>query len=381
MKLFSILFLTAFIGICSWSQGDNVDPVKDLAIEITKLKEAIKQMQENELQTDRSKYQKNYQLIVNGIEIIKEMHQGTLEITGARSQNILYKKLIDINNPSSDALGFQLIDVMDKILEENINLLPLVDKEKKRLRGQVSNLFDGLKKTFPPLQIMSSAFSLISGFSSYMPKIEKLGRKTDSLIVDVTNPISKEIIQKINTQLQPYIIFYTELNRTNSAFETALYQHEIQYRDFIEELTALKDNMDKKLNLNESIGGQINDIFDLANSSSIDFNYKQKLENETVKDLVGTCINVFDLVDRYKKFTNDFIIIQDDFYRNNLLILDKIAKNLPYKDIAKIDQLIADLNLLKNGSPVDSRGGFDASYKQRLKSIVAKLYSINKLRM
>ena len=381
MKRFSILFLAILISIYSWSQGDNGESTKDLAVEISKLKEAIKQMQENETQSDKAKYQKDYQLIVNGIEMIKEMYQGVLEITGARSQNILYKKLIDINNPASDALGFQLMDVMDKAIGDNVSLLPIADNEKKRLRGQVSNLVEGLKKTFPPLQIMTSAISLISGFNTYAPRIEKLSKKTDSLIVDVTSPISKEVMQRINNQLQPYVIFYSELNRTNGAFETALYQHEIQYRDFIDELTTLKNDVEKKISLNESIGGQINDLFDLVNSSSVDFNYKQKLENDSIKELIASCINVFDLVDRYKKFTNDFIIIQDDFYKNNLMILDKIAKNLPYKDVTKIDQMVTDLNQLKNGNAADKSGAFDASYKQRLKSILAKLYSINKLRL
>jgi len=381
MKRFSILLIAVLSSFFSRSQGDNAEPVKDVSAEIVKLKEAIKQMQENELQSDKAKYQKNYQLIVNGIEIIKEIHQGTVEISTARSQNILYKKLIDVNNPSSDILGFQLFDVINKTMEDNINLLPLADHEKNRLKNSVSGLFEGLKRTFPPLQIISSTFSVFSSFNIFKPRIEKLSKKADSLVIDVTNPITKEVLIKINTQLQPYIDFYTELNITNAIFENALYQHGVQYRDFIEEVNVLKETIEKKINLNEPIGDQINGFFDLANSSRQDFNYKEKTDNENIKDLVGNCISIYDMVDRYKKFSNDFTIIQDDFYKNNIELLKQKAKNLPYKDNAKIDQLLTDMDHLKNGNAAENLTGFDASYKLRMKSILAKVYIMNKLRM
>ena len=345
------------------------------------MKDVIKQLQDNELQSDKTKYQKNHLLIVNGIEIIKEINQGTIEIASARSQNILYKKLIDINNPTSEVLGFQLMDVITKILDENISVLPILTQEKSRLKGMLGNLFEGLKRTFPPLQIITSAFSSISSFTTFQPRIEKLSRKADSIVMDITNPITAPIIKKMNEQLIPYIDFYTELNRTNSVFENALYQHGVQYRDYVEEVKNLKETIEKKVNLNESIGNQINDIFNISNSSMPDFNYKVKLNNDTIKELVGNCISIYDLVDRYKKFSNDFLTIQDDFYKNNIAILANKAKKLPYKDDGKIDQLITDMNYLKNGNPAENITGFDVSNKMRLKSILAKVYIINKLRM
>ena len=388
MKRISIFLFSACICVSSIAQSLSLTNTQessvntpDLAAEVARLKEMVKQLQENELQTDKTKYQKNYQLIVNGLETVKEMIQGTMEISGARSQNMLYKKLIDINNPSSDVLGFQLMDVINKTLEDNINtIMNLADGEKKRLKGQLSGLFEGLKRTFPPLQIITSCFSAISSFSTYKTRVEKLSKKVDSIVVDVTNPISQEVIGKMSGHLQPYIPFYNDLNRINSIFENALYQHEVEYRDFTEELSLLKESIEKKINLGGSVSEQIIDLFDLTNSSAPDFNFKSKLENETVKDLLGYCVSVFDMVGRYKKFTNDFISIQDDFYRSNLNMLNTKAKNLPYKDPSKIDQLIADLNLLKNGNPATSTAGFDASYKLRLKGILSKLYAVNKLK-
>jgi hypothetical protein len=380
--IFLVVLLPAFL--CSSAQlsfSVSTEPVQNLGQEVAKLKEMIRQLQENELQSDKSRYQKNYQLIVNGIEIIKEMHQGTLEISGARSQNIFYKKLLDINNPNSEVLGFQLLEVINKTTEDNINLLPITEKDKRRLRGQVTNVFDGLRRVFPPLQIISSVFSVFSGFNTYQARLERLNRKADSLIVDVSNPISAGVIQKINQQLQPYITFYAELDRTNNMFENALYQHEVEYRDYLEEINNLKLQIEKKINWNETIGDQVSDIFDLGNSSRQDFNYRDKLESDTIRDLVSNCITVYEMVDRYKNFTNDFIIIQDDFYKKNLSMLERNARNLPYKDNGKIDQLIDELRQLKNGNSSENRLGFDASYKLRLKSILTKLHAINKFRV
>ncbi|HEX7845831.1 MAG TPA: hypothetical protein VF476_08545 [Chitinophagaceae bacterium] len=386
MKKIMSLFAVIAIAVCACAQDYLVsqEPVnnKDLSTEITKLKEMVRQLQENELQSDKIKYQKNYQLIINGLETIKEMQQGIMEITGARSQNILYKKLIDINNPTSEVLGFQLIDVINKTLEENINAITsLAEGDKKRLKGQTSGLFEGLKRAFPPLQIITGAFSAISSFTTYKTRVEKIGRKADSIIVDVTNPITQEVIGRMSGNLQPYIVFYNELNKVNAVFENALYQHEVEYKDFIEEVSLLRQAIEKRINLGESVSSQVVELFDLTNSSAQDFNYKSKLENEPIRELVGNCVNVFELVDRYKKFTNDFVTIQDDFYRSNLELLSKKAKYLPYKDVAKIDQLITDLDLLKNGNNATNTAGFDASYKLRLKGLLSKLYAVNKLRM
>jgi len=383
MKKISFCLLYILLLFNGYTQTETAEsPVSTTAIvaEIAHLKELVKELQESQLQSEKLKYQKNYQVIINGIEILKEMQQGVLEISGARSQNMLYKKLIDINNPTSETLGFQLQDVVMKSIEDNISILPLLEPEKRRLKDQLSNFMEGVKRTFPPIQLVTGIFSSLTSFNSYKARIAKVNRKADSVLVDVIKPINKEFLTRVSNQLQPYLSFYSELDKVNSSFENALYQHEIEYRDYMEEVQYLNDQIAGKINLNNSISGQIIALFDLTNSSSPDFDFKAISDQEQVKELVGYCANIFEMVERYKKFTNDFIIIQDDFYRKNLSILETTAKNLPVKDVAKIDQLIEDLNLLKNGNPATNTQGFDTSYKQRLKSILMKLYTINKIR-
>jgi hypothetical protein len=375
-----MIILLVLSGLQSSAQGSNEINTNNLVDEVARLKEVIKGLQENEIQSEKVKYIRSYQLVLYGIEIIKEIKQGTIEISSARSQNILYKKIIDVNNPSSDALGFQLMDVIDKSLEDNINALPLVDGEKKRLKGQVSGLVEGIKRTFPPLQIISSAVSMISSFTTYKTRMEKLDRKTDSLIVEATYPITKEIISKINLQMAPYIDFYNQLNKINSTYENALYNHVIEYKDFIDEVSTLQTTLEGSLDMNESIGEQINNVFDLANSSRQDFDYKKVNENEKIRNLAGNCLSVFDLVDRYKKFTGDFISIQDGFYRDYLALLEEKAKKLPIKDDDRIGKLITDLNNIKQGNPAENVMGFDETYKSKLKSIATKVVALNRTR-
>lgn len=372
--------LVMLSALQSGAQGNSEISTGNLADEVARLKEVIKGLQENEIQSEKIKYMRNYQLVLYGIEIIKEIKQGTVEISSARSQNILYKKIIDVNNPSSDALGFQLMDVIDKTLEDNINALPLLDHEKKRLKGQVSGLVEGIKRTFPPLQIISSAVSMISGFTTYKTRMEKLDRKTDSIIVDATYPITKEIISKINLQMAPYIDFYNQLNKINSTYENALYSHVIEYKDFIEEVTNIQTVLEGSLNINESIGDQINTVFDLANSSRQDFDYRKVNDNEKIRNLAGNCLTVFDLVERYKKFTGDFIAIQDGFYKDYISLLQERAKKLPMKDDDRIAKLIADLNNIKQGNAAENIVGFDEAYKSKLKSITTKVVALNRTR-
>lgn len=376
-----IILLPVLLCFSGWSQFSNENIAgNSLADEVARLKEIIKGLQENELQSEKTKYLRNYQLVLYGIEIIKEIKQATIEISGARNQNILYKKILDINNPSSDALGFQLMDVIDKTLEDNINALPLVSGEKKRLKGQVSGLVEGVKRTFPPLQIISSAVSMISSFTTYKTRMERLGRKTDSIVVEASYPITKEIISRINMQLAPYCDFYALLNKSNITYENALYNHVIEYKDFIEEVSNLQTVIEGSLNINESIGEQINLIFDLANSSRQDFEYKKINENEKIRNLAGNCLAVYNLVERYKKFTSDFIAIQDGFYKDYISLLEEKAKKLPIKDDDRIGRLINDLNNIKKGNTAENISGFDEAYKSKLKSITTKLIALNRTR-
>ena len=376
----SLIMLLMLSGLQGRPQGSSDINTNNLAEEVAKLKTQIKSLQENQVQSEKIKYMQSYQLVLYGIDIIKEIKQGTAEISNARSQNILYKKIIDINNPSSDALGFQLMDVIDKTVEDNINALPLVDTEKKRLKGQVSGLVEGLKRTFPPLQIISSVVGMISSFTTYKTRFEKLDRKTDSLVVEATYPITKEIISKINVQLAPYVDFYSQLNKVNGTYENALYNHIIQYKDFMDEVDNLQTTLGTTLDMNQSIGEQINNLFDLANSSREDFDYKRINENDKIKNVAGSCLSVFDLVDRYKKFTSDFVAIQDGFYNDYITLLSEKAKKLPIKDDDRITKLIADLNTMKNGNPAENAMGFDEVYKSKLKSITTKVVALNRTR-
>lgn len=381
-KLFFLVAACLSLNNCLLAQDNKTGDAGsgNLSQEIDQLKQVITELKNNELQSEKVKYQKNYQLVLYGIEIINEIKQGSMDVASARSQNILYKKLIDVNNPASEAAGFQLIDVIDKTLADNISLLPLAEKEKGRLRGQVSNFVEGVKRIFPPLQIITGVVSMVSAFTSYQPKIEKINKRTDSLIVEVTNPVTREILSKINNQLAPYIDFYQELNRVNASFENALYQHVIAYRDFMDEVNTLQESIREDINANQSVGEQINKLFDLENSSRLDFDFKKKNEDLAIRELAGTCINIYSLVDRYKKFISDFVAIQEDFYKNNIAILDQKARKLPFKDEAKINKLIDDLTTVRNGDPEENIAGFNESYKQKIKSITAKLVTLNRTR-
>ena len=221
---------------------------------------------------------------------------------------------------------------------------------------------------------------MISSFTTYKTRMERLDRKTDSIIVEASYPITKEIISKINLQMAPYIDFYNQLNKVNSTYENALYNHVIEYKDFIDEVANLQTMLEGALDMNESIGEQINNVFDLANSSRQDFDYKKINENDKIRNLAGNCLSVFDLVERYKKFTSDFIAIQDGFYRDYISLLEEKAKKLPIKDDDRIVKLITDLNNIKKGNPAENVIGFDETYKSKLKSITTKVVALNRTR-
>jgi hypothetical protein len=97
----------------------------------------------------------------------------------------------------------------------------------------------------------------------------------------------------------------------------------VQYKDYIETLYTIKQNIEKYIDLNNSIADQVNKIFEYDKHVTAGFNYKAVLATEQVKSLKIDAYSVFDLVEQYKKFTNDFVLIQNDFYLSNINILEK----------------------------------------------------------
>ncbi len=348
-----------------------------LTRDLLTLKETVSALKNKADESEKSKYLKKYQLILRGLDIIQELYSGTLQIQSARSQNIFYKKVLDMNNPSSDALGFQLLDVIVKSVEDNIATLPIPAQDKQRLTGSVSNLVDNLKTVFPPLNIISNILSMASSFSIFKPRMEK----KSELTVETVNPIGKDILAKIRNQLVPYIEFYSELDKINSKFQSALYQHVVQYKDYIENLYSLKQEIESSgIDFKVVLGDQINKIFEYEKMASGDFDFKIKNKDEKIKKLTINSYSVFDLVEQYKKFSNDFVLIQSDFYLSYIQVLEKKVSLLPIKDDAKIAQLMQDLNNTKNGNEAEGIVGFDVAYKQRISSIIAKLAKMNEIR-
>ena len=355
--------------------------VDTLSLELTKdlmtMKETVSALKNKEEESQKGKYLKSYQLILRGLDIIQELHSGTLQIQSARSQNIFYKKVMDMNNPASNALGFQLLDVIVKSIEDNIASLPIPPPDKERLTSSISNLVDNVKTIFPPLNILSNVLSMVSGFSFFRAKSEKKNETT----IESVNPIGKDVLGKIKNQLVPYIEFYSELDKINSKFQNALYQHIVQYKDYIENLYSIKQDIENSgIDFKVILADQLNNIFEYNKMSLADFDFISKNRDEKIKKLKINAYSVFDLVDQYKKFSNDFVLIQNDFFQSYIQVLEKKVMWLPIKDDTKISQLVQDLNNTKNGNETEGIMGFDVAYKQRLSSIIGKLGKMNELR-
>ncbi|GEM_PF-2393150 len=355
--------------------------VDTISVELTKdlmaLKETVNNLKIKDEETEKGRFLRNYQLILRGLDIIQELYAGTLQIQSARSQNIFYKLVLDMNNPSSNALGFQLLDVIIKSVEENITTLPIPEPDKQRLTGSIGNLVDNLKTTFPPLNIISNVLSMVSSFTIFKPRMEKKGEMS----IESVNPVGKEVLGKIKNVLVPYIEFYSELDKVNNRFQNAIYQHGVQHKDYIENLYALKQEIENSgIDFKVVLAAQVNKLFDYDKMGNKDFDFKIKNTDETIKKLIINAYSVFDLVVQFKKYTNDFVLIQNDFYQSYIQILEKKVMWLPVKDDSKIQMLLTDLNNTKSGNEAEGIVGFDVAYKQRLNNVILKLAKMNEIR-
>jgi hypothetical protein len=167
----------------------------------------------------------------------------------------------------------------------------------------------------------------------------------------------------------------------NSRFQNAIYQHGVQHKDYIENLYALKQEIENSgIDFKVVLAAQVNKLFDYDKLGNKDFDFKIKNTDETIKKLIINAYSVFDLVVQFKKYTNDFVLIQNDFYQSYIQILEKKVMWLPVKDDSKIQMLITDLNNTKSGNEAEGIVGFDVAYKQRLNNVILKLAKMNEIR-
>lgn len=384
MKLvFPLAFMLLIFSsnVFAQTQPDSIpNTLRDEVVRLTRIVDRLdRELQQNE----KTKYQDNYKL-AGTLDIVQKLNELVDDVLSNRGQAQAYNLIAQANNPTNTELGFSLVNVIEKTLDEVLSAEKIVDDQKRKIKSGIKNLLTGLGKAFPPISIITSVVSTLSSFQ--IPFIEKIktfigrkGKEVDSFAVKAVNPITDTILSRFATRIQPYLSFYSNLDKINNTFEDDLLLHELTYKDFISEVKSLIQYINQNIGINvekDDITASINQLFDYSSSNGRKFDYRAINTKPEIKKLKALYLNVSELIKTFNRFYSEYNTIVNKLFDNNIKEFEA-AKELPEKDIRKIESYINKINTLRNGDISKSQKGFNSQFKVKIQSLTNKITEIS----
>ncbi|MCG2612763.1 hypothetical protein LZZ85_00670 [Terrimonas sp. NA20] len=347
---------------------------------IDTLESTVKVLTSSTAQSTANDYSKSYRNSLLAIELLSSLHTTVGSIISDRNQAEASNLLNQVNNPTSDQLGFIFTDQVLTFAEQVISSANIVDEQKNKIRNTVKNIVDGLKTSFPPLNIVTSVISSFASFN--IPFIDKLKKKIkggDSLAIKAVSPITQNMLKQFSSAIMPYIEFYQNLNNSSLLFSSDLNFHKAKYEDYYPSIKALASRYQNELGIDiNGIIGSPKDVADkLFESNTAAKNaalYKVVLQKEEVKKLGDFTVQTAQLARDFKSFYNDYYRVLLKNFAENLTLLND-AKRLPGANSSTIDKLINQLALLRKGND-ENDPGFEVKFKRNLEIILSKISQI-----
>ncbi|HSW68390.1 MAG TPA: hypothetical protein VLH16_07405 [Bacteroidales bacterium] len=386
MKKFAIAFFLVLVFIGAKGQDTTMvitnERLRELDRDIQELKTFVRDQKTEHALTEKEEYQRNYHRLITMAELLIELRNSINLIENDKKQLSVFNTLNQANNPASSILGFKLTDVVMQSFEETINNKNLAPEQAFPMRNIVRNLIHGLGETFPPLQLVSSVISSVSSFThfSVAPPAPANNRRirfaSDIAIRSLTSTVDSSFIGTYTRKLQPYILFYMELNRINTRFEEDLAEFSFHYADMAQNLNNLISEFELNTTLNLSQGNithQVNSLMNFQNSGTERFRHR---DYNRMPQLIYTSTaleKVSEFVKTFNEYARQYAFLTNRNMENNLRQLAN-AKILPNSNAAEIDRLIAQIRLNHIGT--EAQPGFISRYNRNINSITTKLQQI-----
>ena len=386
MKLFlCLLFL--FPGMLIFAQTDStstasiqrdstIEKMRRLERQIQSLSQIIDSQQTESKKKAGDIYVANYNKMLHTAELVNELYDAVDLIERDKKEQITYNKINQANNPTSDILGFKLVDVINNTLDETIkeNNANIPEPEKKPIRNIISNLVLALGKTFPPLQLFTSVVSSISSFT--IPTLNadnpdgKVKRVSDVTANVHVNPVALDsaFISSFAGKMGPYITFYLNLNKINTNLEDELNVHSFNYGDMLNKIKQMRSDYEKNTGIDMSslanVSGSLNTLMNYSNSGgNASFRYEDYNNKKEVRYVTNQLPDLYDYVKDFNEYAKQYIYIVARNINNNKEQL-KLALQLPKSDSSRINALIQEINDKQNGPE-----GFLTKYNSKIDEI------------
>ncbi|MEL6732228.1 MAG: hypothetical protein AAFP83_13955, partial [Bacteroidota bacterium] len=214
-KLGRIIWFSLWIGSCALAQGQGKDEhgkrLNEHNKRLTHL-ERLQGLEEQKKDDDlvrRIRYE--YEILYN-LEVATQSLM--INLNTVKSYNLLAQ----VNNPTSDVLGFRFVDITISNIDDR---LVVPESERSRFRQLLNNVFNGFRTLGPAITGASptlSLFSTILGSVSNFFIVEKKGNKVTNL-----KPAFKaEEIEAFTEDMRPYISFYEHMYKHNTQLQNNL---------------------------------------------------------------------------------------------------------------------------------------------------------------
>ncbi|CAN5241284.1 hypothetical protein BH20BAC1_BH20BAC1_26910 [soil metagenome] len=387
MKL-TLILICILPGLCM-GQGSSVDSsyhqnndslMKVLQAKLDSVQVVVNNLSNNETQRNSAVYEKTYRNARTSIDVLEQLNSTVYSMLADRNDAEKYSIISQVNSPASNQLGFTFSDKVVSISDQVVNSSNILPDQRQRLKTSISTIVEGLKNSFPPLNIVTTVVSTLSSFSS--PSVDKLNKKMkegDNLAIKMFNPVSPQMLKNFADSIMPYIIFYQSLNDISIQFQNDLKNHKVKYSEYYPSISNLKSRYANELHINISgtsiaINDALDNLYERSAQTKNDAFYVKVISKPDIQKLNDFSSLAVSLAKDFKPFYDDYYRILIKHFDDNLAIL-KNAKKLSGSDSNKIDDLIKSLNNLRTGTDNNSPG-FELKFKKNLEKIIGNAFDI-----
>lgn len=341
----------------------------------------VNNLANSEIQKNSSVYDKTYRNARTAIDVLEQLNSTVYSMLADRNDAEKYSIISQMNSPASNQLGFSFAEKTLLTADHIINSAPIPTEHKQRLKGSISNIVEGLKNIFPPLNIITSVVSTFASFNApYIARLDKKIKEGDSLAIKVMNPVSQTMLKQFTDSIMPYLHFYQKLNDISLQFDNDLKNHKVKYSEYYNLISNLKNSYANELNINisassTSISDALDNLYEKSTSNRNNAFYTRVLTKREIQRLNDFSGQAVSLARDFRPFYDDYYRILIKHFDDNLAML-KNAKKLNGSNSDKIDELVKLLNVLRSGTDATSPG-FETKFKKNLEKILASAFDFS----
>lgn len=374
------------------TKSDVVDSLKAV---ISSLSNKVENIEKNNLNSRKDDYNSKSKLIKAQLNLLRELKETTITIMGDRDVMKSNTYISQINNPTTNTLGFSFVEVVNENLESvlteylnnPLNGNPAVEKFKQKKNSflsRIKSIVSLVAPIFPPLEIVNRITNKLENHVESVTSWVDGSRSSNAknLIIENETVFKPVIIKKFTEKLKLYITFYRKLSNTNDTFLSDIETNEIKYNPLISNINDIIASIEKASDI------EFNDINSLENQVDLLFEsnterknvsfYKRVVEKEAVKMILNKLRSTINLVEYMNKFHLDYQIIVLKNYDNYLKSLDG-ALILPKADKVKINNIKKIIKDTRDGVEGDAtKNGFVNKYAINLRSVNTYLEMLEK---